>query len=437
MDRRIALAAALGAAAATPLAGPARAAEADYYTPPKLEKQGSSATAVAGPGTVVVKVLVAKDGSAKVQGVIRSTNHGDDAAALEIARTSTYRAASRGATAQVAFYDFTLRFTGHGARTSGPAEASASSLATYERQLRAGNYAGARTGLTAYVAAHPGDVKAELDLGVAAAYLGDASAAATAFGKAGSIPEPYKTLAAKAYNDAATDAFKKKEFDVAIAAAKHAVELVPGPFQYNTLGTAEDAAGDHAAAIADLEKARGLAASDARLGAADRAHIDVNLVAAYLGAGKPELAKTIADEIAKLDPSQSGATTFFATYYAKNASDLVAAGKYAEGAAAYEQAAAAAPSQAAAAYVGAAFAYLKMKPSPSNEKAKADADRALALEPSNAQANFAAGLALAQSGKPKDGLVYLNKADAAARAGTDANLTAAIESVIKQLGGAK
>ena len=113
------------------------------------------------------------------------------------------------------------------------------------------------------------------------------------------------------------------------------------------------------------------------------------------------------------------------------------AGKFAEGATAYEQAATAAPSQAVSSYVGVAFAYLKMKPNPSNEKAKSDADRALALDPTNAQANFAAGLALAQSGKSKDALAYLEKADASAKSGNDASLTAAIESVIKQLGGSK
>ncbi len=444
MDRRIALGAALTTVALALGAGPARAANGteSYYTPPKLKTQGASSTPVAGAGTVVVKVLVNKDGSAKVQGVVRSTNHGDDASALEIAKTSTYRPATRGTSPQTAFYDYTLKFAAKGGSASTTSDAGAAAgggdLATFERQIRSGSYAGAQTGLTAYVAQHPTDAKAQLDLGVASAYLNDATAAAAAFGKAGTIPDNYKPLAAKAYNDAAGEAYKKKDYVAAVVAAKRAVAIVPGPFTYNTLGTAEDAAGDHAAAIADLEKARTLATADANLKPADRAHIDVNLAAAYLSAGKPEAAKPLVEEVSKLDPSQTGAQVFFANYYSKLAGDLVAAGKFAEGAASYEQAAAVAPSQAAQSYVSAAFAYLKIKPNAANDKAKADADKALAIEPTNASANFAAGVALAnQSGKAKDALVYLNKADASAKTGTDATLTAAIENVIKQLNGAK
>jgi len=441
MDRRIAFGAALTTATLGLGATPGFAANGTelYYTPPKLLTQGTNKTPVAGAGMVVVKVLVSKDGSAKVQGIVRSSNHADDAAALEIAKSSTYRAASKGGITQLAFYDYTLRFTSRGgAATSSSGSTADGTLASFERQIRAGNYAGAKTGLTTYIAQHPGEAKAQLDLGIASAYLNESTAAAAAFGKAGTIPENYKPLAAKAYNDAAAEAYKAKDFAAAVAAAKKSVELVPGPFTYNTLGTAEDAAGDHAAAVADLEKARTLATADTALKPSDRAHIDVNLVSAYLGAGKTELAKPLLDEIAKLDPSQTGAQVFFAQYHTKHASDLVAAGKFAEGAGAYEQAAVAAPSQAAAAYVGAAFAYLKMKPNPPNDKAKADADRALALEPNNASANFAAGLALAnQAGKTKDALVYLNKADAAAKTGNDTSLATAIENVIKQLDGTK
>lgn len=439
MDRRIALGAALTAAAFAFASAPAPAANGteNYYTPPKLKLQGKNTTPVPGAGTVVVKVLVNKDGSAKVQGVIRSSNHADDAAALEIAKSSTYRPALRGKAPQIAFYDFTLKFTSSG-QTATTESGAGGDLATFERQIRAGNYASAQTGLVAYASAHPGEGRAQVDLGVASAYLNDATAAATAFGKAGTIPENYKSLAAKSYNDAANEAFKKKEFPAAVAMAKRAVELAPGPFTYNSLGTAEDAANEHASGIADLEKARSLAAADANFKAADRARIDVNLISAYLNDAKPDAAKPLLDEVTKLDPTQNGAQIFFANYYAKSANELTAAGKYAEGAAVFEQAAAIAPSQAVSSYVNAAFAYLNNKPNPINDKAKADADKALALDPQSALANFAAGIALAnQAGKTKDALVYLNKADASAKIGSDPTLTAKIEAVIKQLNGAK
>lgn len=441
MDRRTLSAAACTLAFAVPLAATADAATPAYYVPPKLKSQGKSVSLVAGPGTVVVKVLVAKTGTATVQGVVRSSNHADDAAALEIAKSSTYRPATRGAVAETAFYDYTLKFAGKGSAASDASDVSAPAaggLSQYERQIRSGNYAGAQSGLKAYVAQHPSDSKAFVDLGVSSAFLGQATVAADAFDKAGTVPDTARALAAKAYNDAASERLKAKEYPGAVSAAKRAVALAPSPFTYNTLGTAEDAAGDHAAAIADLEKSRSLGAADASFKPADRATIDANLVSAYLAANRPDDAKTLVDEIAKLDPSQTNAQLHFANYYVKSASDLANAGKYVEAAAQYDKAAVAAPSQAADAYASAALSYLKVKPNADNVRAKAEADKALALAPDNASANFAAGVALAnQPGKTKDAIAYLNRADASAKKGSDQSLTATIENVLKQLNGAK
>ncbi len=414
---------------------------ANYYTPPKLKSQGTNSAAVVGAGTVVVKVLVTKSGAATVQGVVRSTNHGDDAAALEIAKRSTYRPALRGQTPLTAFYDYTLRFAAKGGAATDTSDAGGSAaggVAQFERQIRAGNYAAAQTGLKAYVGQHPSDAKAQLDFGIASAYLGDAPAAAGAFDKAGTVPDNFRALAGKAYNDAASERIKMKDYVAAVSHAKRAVSLAPSAFTYNTLGSAEDASGDHLAAIADIQKARALASADSSFKASDRATIDANLVTAYLGAGKPDEAKPIVEEITRLDPSQSNAQVLFANYYAKSASDLAAAGKYADAAVVFEKSASAAPAQAAASYASAALMYLKVKPNPDNDRAKADADKALAVEPENASANFAAGVALAnQPGKTKDALAYLNRADASAKRGSDASLTAAIENVLKQLNGNK
>ena len=411
----------------------------NYYTPPKLKTQGKSSIPVAGAGIVIVKVLVAKTGAGTVQSVVRSTNHGDDATALDIAKNSTYRAATRGKAPQVAFYDFTLKFgtKGGAANTVGDASETGT-LAQYERQIRAGNYTGAQAGLKSYIASHPSDAKAQIDLGVASAFLNDASAAADAFDKAGDIPENYKSLAAKAYNDAASEHIKAKGYPAAVAAAKRAVALAPGPFTYNTLGTAEDGAGASADAIADLEKARSLAAADAAFKPASRATIDVNLVAAYVAAGKIEDAKTIAAEATKLDPTQTNAGLFVAGYYTKSASDLALASKFPEAAAMLESAAAAAPSQAATLYSRAALMYFRVAKNGDVGRAQIDADKAIALAPSDALANFAAGFVLAnQPGKTKDGLVVLKRADELAKKGNDPALIANIEDTIKRLGGSK
>ncbi len=435
MDRHSLSATACALAIVAPLAAAAADVTANYYTPPKLKTQGTSKTSGGGPGTVIVKVLVTKTGAATVQGVIRSTNHRDDAAALEIAKSSTYRPATRGAVPQTAFYDFTLKFASGGATQTSDASGEASGgLAVFERQIRAANYAGAQSGLQSYIAAHPGDAKAQLDLGVASAFLSQYSVAAEAFDKAGTVPDNYKALAAKAYNDAAGEKIVAKDYPAAVAAAKHAVALAPSPFTYNTLGTAEEAANDHTASIADLEKARSLAAGIAGFKGVDLAKIDANLVLSYLAADKADQAKPILDEIVKSDPSATNAQQYVRGYYEKSGSELAKAKKFNDAAALYEKGAVTFPSIAAIEYANAAFMYLQLQPKPDNDRAKADADKALALDPSNASANFAAGVSLAnQPGKTKDALVFLNKADASAKAGNDTALVANIENVIKQL----
>src|SRR5579862_4198252 len=93
-----------------PFAAPAQ--YANEFTPAKLLQQGKTTHDIAGSGTVVVQVQVNADGSHKVVKVLRSTNSGDNAAAMDIAQSSSYRPAHRGATAVVSFYDFTLKFNG-------------------------------------------------------------------------------------------------------------------------------------------------------------------------------------------------------------------------------------------------------------------------------------------------------------------------------------
>src|ERR1700737_1157278 len=75
--------------ASFPTAAPAQTST--YYTPPKLLKQGTSDAPVVGTGAVRGKVFVKKKGPSGTAQVMKSTNHGDDAAATQIAKTSTYK----------------------------------------------------------------------------------------------------------------------------------------------------------------------------------------------------------------------------------------------------------------------------------------------------------------------------------------------------------
>jgi tetratricopeptide (TPR) repeat protein len=430
--QRISLAAALCAASiALPLAvSAADAVGANDFVPPKLVKRGTNTSLIAGAGTVVIKVLVNKDGTFKVQNVIRSTNHADDKAALEIAQTSTYKPATKGGKVQVAFYDFTLRFSAGGSTTS---VEDTSPLGQDERMIRAGNYSGAQASLKTYIEAHPEDQRAQVDLGVADSFLFDFAGAAAAFDAGGTIPQNYRSVAGKSYAEAAIALVKAKDYKKALSYAKHAVELSPQFATYNTLGFSEYGMGDFAAATADLQKARDLGKSenvDPKL----RSAVDANLVSAYLGAGNVDMAKTIAAEGKQLDPSNSSIDVAFGNYYGKLAGDKMTAKQYADAAGLYEQAAMAVPSAAATLYGQAALAWLRLE-KPDNVKAKVDYDKSLAIDPANGLGNFAAGISLANQGKTKDALDYLKKADDAATKAGDANLAAAVEKSIKTLNG--
>jgi tetratricopeptide (TPR) repeat protein len=424
-------------ALALPLSAPAQ--ESNSYQPPKLIKQGTATSPISGKGTVIVKVLVHADGTFVVQNVLKSTNHADDAAALEIARTSRYRPALRNGKATLAFYDFSLKFAGSKVSSAGEGGGGGAGgeVDRYNRMISAGNFSGAKSGLTEYLAAHPGDVPASLALGLASVHLSDYAGAVKAFDQAGTLPARYAPLAATAYLQYATESARGSDPQAAVAAAKKAVRYLPNAPTYNALGYAEIAAGS-TDAVADLEKARSLAAADSKMTTGARGTIAVNLVQAYLLAGKADQAKALADETAKADPA-SGKLAYvaLANDYVKKANAKAKTGDQAAAAALFESGAQAVPAQAVTLYSQAAFAYLNMKPNPDTAKAKVAADKALALAPDDPEANFAEGVGLADAGNSKDALVYLNKADAAAKKGTNAGLTANIEAVIKQLSSPK
>ncbi|MBV9104052.1 MAG: energy transducer TonB [Candidatus Eremiobacteraeota bacterium] len=413
-----------------------RAARAQVgYVAPKLLKQGTYTSPIAGPGTVIVKVLVNANGSFKVQDIIKSTNHGDDAPALEIARTSKYKPALRGGKPALAFYDFSLKFTGKS--VSSEESGSGGDITRYNAMINAGNYAGAKSGLSDYLSAHPGDQQASLALGAADALLKDYAGAVKAFDAAGTIPQKYSALAGLSYAQYATEQSNAKNGTEALASARKAVQLSPNVATYNALGLSALAANDGASAIDAFQRDASLAANDPKATNKMKATIQANLASAYSETGAMDKAKAAAAEAQRLDPNSSAAQTVVANSYVQKAQDLEKDGKFADAAAQWEQAAGAYPSQAVTFYGRAASNYLNLKPNPDAAKAKAAADKALAIAPNDAAANFYAGIALADQGKSKDALTYLNKADAAAKAANNTTLADAIEKNIKQLSGSK
>lgn len=407
---------------------------AQYYNPPKLVKQGTPSSPISGNGTVVIQVLVNPDGTFKVQKIVKSTNHALDQAAMDMAQTAQYAPATKGGKKIVAFYTYTLKFVGASTTTSD--SASGGTLAAYNTQVRAGKYAEAKTNLTAYLQAHPSDPQANALLGVADFFLDDFSGATAAFDKAGTIPTQYKTVAANAYARGAEKALAAKDGSTAVADAKKANELSPGAPTLNLLGNAQIVAGDYAAAVRSLEQARSLAATDSKVDAKQRGVITANLVAAYVDSDQPDKAVALLPDVKQLDPSNTGALGTVVAYYAKKAQAAQKAGNVAEAVSLYDKAASLGPEYAPVMYANEAFAYMSA-PKPDWKAVKATADKALAIKPDDAGANLAAGVALANDGKQKDAIPYLQKADASAKAAGDKAMADKAEQLLKQLNAGK
>jgi tetratricopeptide (TPR) repeat protein len=398
------------------------------YVPPKLTQKGTATSAIAGNGVVKLQVLVRADGSFEVQKVVSSTNHGDDAAALEIAKSSRYAPARKNGKKVTAFYTYTLNFVGSQAQASDVA----GPLSRYAADVRAGRYADAKAGLTVYLAAHPDDVQAGTLLGVADFFLNDYSGSAAAFTKAGTVPPEYKTIAANAYVKSAEQALASKDAAAAVADATKASRLAPGAPTLNLLGNAQIIAGDYPGAVRSLEQARTLASSEPALGAKQRATISANLAVAYIDAGDVDKAVALLPEIKQLDPDNAVALSNVVSYYAKKGEAAEKSGDIHGAAALYEKAASLGSEYAPLMYTKEAFAYMQGV-KPDWKAAQTAAGKALAIKPDDAQANLAEGVALANDGRGKEAVPYLQKADASAKASGDSALATKAEQLLSQL----
>ncbi|HEX3465069.1 MAG TPA: tetratricopeptide repeat protein [Candidatus Elarobacter sp.] len=400
-----------------------------YYTPPKLVKQATPTTPIAGTGAVTVQVFVKKTGQIGTVKIEKSTNHADDAVALEIARNSTYKPGMRDAKPVDAFYTMALKFSG--SNVVNDTGTSSGQLVAANALIRAGKYAEAKSSLQSYLSAHPGDKDANALLGVADAFLDDNAGAAAAFDAAGTIPDRFKNVAAKAYSDAAVDALKAKNNDQAIALADKGLALQQNVNTLFIQGTAYANAQRYPQAIADLEKAKSMATAG-RADAATLNAIDSSLATAYIFGGHADQGMALAKALKQRDPSNTRVDDTLASYYNQQAVAAMNAGKPDEAVGDLESAARAIPSRAVVLYVQAANILSNVKPTPDWKRVKAEADKALAVDGNDARANYVAGIALANSGDQKGALPYVQKAKA--NAGSDASLNADIDAALKKLG---
>jgi tetratricopeptide (TPR) repeat protein len=426
---------AFGAAALAVLPQTASAQTSEFYSPPKLIKQGTNTSPVVGVGSVTVKVFVHRNGSVGTVQVTKSTNHGDDKAATEIAKSSTYKPGAKDGKPGEFYYTLALKFGANAVQASNTDGGGGTELSQANALIRAAKYDEAKKLLQTYIVAHPSDKDAEALLGVSDEYLNDAAGASAAFDAAGTIPDRFKVVAAKAYADAAVDALKAKNNDQAIALSDKALALQQNVNTLFIQGTAYANAQKYPQAIAALEKAK----AQATTGKADAASlnaIDASLATAYIFGGQPEKGIALGKALKQRDPSNTRVDDTLAAYYNQQASAAVQGGKPDQAVTILEQAAQALPSKAAVLYVQAANVLSSGK-TPDWKKVKAEADKALAIDPNEPRANFVAGVAVANSAGPNSAgdkaaaIAYLQKAKA--NAGSDTKLASDADAALAQL----
>jgi tetratricopeptide (TPR) repeat protein len=425
---------------------PARAQYSTEFVPAKLIKEGTTSTTIAGSGKVVVQVQVNADGSHKVTKIISSTNSGDNAAATEIANSSTYRTARRGTTPITAFYDFTLRFNGRvfvrsSSESSGVSLAGASLTPAANQVaalIRARRYEQAKSKAQLELLSSPGDESLREMLGLAAYDGGDFTTAAAAFDKVATISAQFRAPAAQSFAAAAVKGAADNP-QQSLVYAKKAVALVPDTNSHFALGVAQLANNDAASAVASLKAAHDAAMTDSKIPLASKVNIDAELLQAYLANNDEQDAQAIAAAIKQLDPSSTAGARAMGASLLKSGQAAAVAKDTATALHDYEQAAALGdPTIEVTAYVLAAFA-VAQSVKPDYKRMQSYADKAIALQPDNAQANFAEGIALAgqwasshDDGTKKKAADALANADRLAKAGGNEALSLQIETFVKQ-----
>jgi TonB family protein len=426
---------------------PAAAQYANEFVPAKLIQQGTTSTAIAGSGTVVVQVQVNADGTHKAIKVIHSSNSGDNPAAMEIAQSSSYRPAHRGKTPITSFYDFTLKFNGKsvsrntssggggGVPAGGSLSPAASQVAALIRQ---GQYEAAKSKAQSALMSSPSDESLRQMLGIAAFDSGDYETAASAFDKVGTIGPQFRAIAARSFATAAVKIATSNPSQ-SLGYAQKAMSLDHGANSQFALGVAQLANGDVASALTSLKEAQSAAMADPKIPVSSKVNIDAELVEAYLANHDAAQAQAMVAQIKQLDPGSTAGSAAMAMSLINAGTKARDAKDTATALSDYDQAAAAGDAKlAVTANTLAAFAIASSE-KPDYKRMQAYAEKALAGNPNDASANFAEGIALsAEWGANHDASMKqkatdaLNKADQQAKAEGNEALALQIETFMKK-----
>jgi TonB family protein len=443
MKRFLSIAASVAGLAVLASTLPASAQYANEFSPARLTQQGKTALDIAGSGTVIVQVQVNADGSHKAIKVIKSTNAGDNAAAMDIAQNSSYRPAHRGTAPTPSFYDFTLKFNGKSVAQSGdldtgesgPSHAAAVQIS---QLIAAGKYAQAKTAAQSAMLSSPTDEIRQL-LGVSEAQQGQFTDAAAAFDHVATITKQFHLIAAQSYANAAVAS--SSDPAQALAYAQKAVSLDPSTNSMYALGVAQVANKQYADAITTLKNVHAKAFADSKTPKNAEVAIDSTLLSAYTQTGDTAGATAMANEIKSIDPTSTLPGRVLGNSYLTAGSAALQAKDYPGALKDFDQAAASGdPEVAVTANVQAAFTIIKINPDKADYKSmQAYADKALALKPDSPEANFAEGIALVgiastshDDATTKKAQAALDKADQLAKAAGNEALALSIEGFIKQ-----
>jgi tetratricopeptide (TPR) repeat protein len=380
--------------------------------------------------------------------IIKSTNAGDNAAAIDIANNSSYHPAHRGTTAVPSFYDFTLKFKGRSVASSQQETvASGSPAARIDSLIHQGKYDQAKAQAQEALESSPGDSTLNEELGTADYFLADYASAAAAFDKVATIAKTFEQVAAQSYALAAVKNGAASP-QQAVTYGKKAVALAPTANSYYALGSAELQAGDTAAAVTDLKKALDMAQADPKADTKSKVAIASQLYQAYDKSGDTADAQKTLALMKQLDPSNSSVGLLQGNHFLQAGNDASQAGRHDEALKDFEQAAAiGSPAVQVTAYAAAALEQNALvqsqKTTPTKDdygKVKALADKALAINPNDALANYAEGVALTgqwviggktDAGLKAQALDALNKAKASARSSGNTSLASNIDNFIK------
>jgi len=405
---------------------PAQAQYANEFHIAKVVKQGTTTQPIAGSGTVEVQVQVNADGTHKVMKVLKSSNEGDNAAALEIAQTSTYRPATKGTTPQTSFYSFVLKFNGKSVANSVDESAGTPGGSEIEALIRDKKYDEAIAKTNVSLISSPGNPQLLQLLGIAQYFKGDEVASATAFAKVPTINKEWANLAASAFAGAAVTQ-SAVDAEQSMTFAQKAVGLANNANSNFALGVAQLANKQYAAAIATLKPVHDKATGSTKL------QIDRELLTAYLGTNDTDGINAMSAEMKTLDPTGNSAALAIGNHYLLMGNAAVQAKDYEGAVKAYDQAIATGdPKVAVTGELGAALAIIQM-PKPDYARAKGYAVKAVTGAPDDPNANFAAGIAFAGTGDKKGAITYLKKADDLAKAAGNVGLSLQIENQLKSL----